>query len=600
MERTTDEVRPAKFEGVTAESVRPSSLIPSKRLSLAVMSLAALLYCVWILSLPVFPTQDGPVHLYYARVMEALLFQHDPGVLPHFYTIKHMLPPYATYYYLLIAFGHFVPLVVADKLVICVYIVLFLFGLRYLAVGLGPSGNAVSMLAIPFALNWALGRGYVNFCLSLALGLWMLGLWCRVALQPSRPLNGIRLCGFLTMAIVAVLTHPVPLILVLSFCVLELAIRVLRSWQAKEELFPRSLRHCVLAALLASATMLYVGGFTTAHLTHQSDPEHPTYLGKMLDIIDDIEDFNTVDFLSFSPDSILSMVRRVSLFAIFFGSVMIAWTEMRRNNRVGSWRLVDTWLMLALALWLLVPVLPPEISGARAFSQRLTIFPVLAALAAASGSMIPPLPRRLVRIAGCEVVPYALAGMVLLGITLVRAQAVIAPIARESAQLENLPQLRPGVYLLLLDENFGSELDLGHYQKDPGAVTYNPFLWNAARAIRSSGSILYDPPWLDHAFIPIGTQPALKNDAFDLVSLENEKILRQRLMNSGKARESVLSQVDGVIIEHGMFPAPSAVDPLLAADATTGRGWSCHKEASLLVCVPTVARGTSQPGLRLP
>lgn len=29
-------------------------------------------YCVWIFSIPIFPTQDGPVHLYYTTVLAKL------------------------------------------------------------------------------------------------------------------------------------------------------------------------------------------------------------------------------------------------------------------------------------------------------------------------------------------------------------------------------------------------------------------------------------------------------------------------------------------------------------------------------------------------
>ncbi len=41
---------------------------------LLILSAIAAAYCGWIISLPIFPTQDGPIHLYYTRVLHALLF----------------------------------------------------------------------------------------------------------------------------------------------------------------------------------------------------------------------------------------------------------------------------------------------------------------------------------------------------------------------------------------------------------------------------------------------------------------------------------------------------------------------------------------------
>ncbi|MGI4831634.1 MAG: hypothetical protein ACRYFU_26150, partial [Janthinobacterium lividum] len=83
-----------------------------------------LLTCVWVLSLPVFPSQDEPLHLYYVHIFSQLL-GHENTTYTATYTIRHLFPPYATYYYALIGLGHFVSLENADKLVVCGCIFLF-------------------------------------------------------------------------------------------------------------------------------------------------------------------------------------------------------------------------------------------------------------------------------------------------------------------------------------------------------------------------------------------------------------------------------------------------------------------------------------------
>src|ERR1051325_3181118 len=58
-----------------------------------------LISCLWILHLPLFPTQDGPVHVYYAQVTHAVL--SGQGSFGNDFRAAHSLPPYAVHAYLL-------------------------------------------------------------------------------------------------------------------------------------------------------------------------------------------------------------------------------------------------------------------------------------------------------------------------------------------------------------------------------------------------------------------------------------------------------------------------------------------------------------------
>ena len=49
---------------------------------------------------PVFPNQDGPVHLYYAQVVERLW--ENPDAYGGLFKIQHRFPPYAFHSYALI------------------------------------------------------------------------------------------------------------------------------------------------------------------------------------------------------------------------------------------------------------------------------------------------------------------------------------------------------------------------------------------------------------------------------------------------------------------------------------------------------------------
>ena len=57
--------------------------------------------CMWILSLPLFPSQDGAAHVYYATVSRDLLL--GPSAFAHDFRIARPFPPYSLHAYLLMA-----------------------------------------------------------------------------------------------------------------------------------------------------------------------------------------------------------------------------------------------------------------------------------------------------------------------------------------------------------------------------------------------------------------------------------------------------------------------------------------------------------------
>jgi len=79
------------------------------------------MYCGWILSLPLFPAQDSPMHLYIASVLSSL-FSGSNHFSTYFY-VRHLLTPYSLHYYFLIVLGRLFSFPIADKLLVCTIIV---------------------------------------------------------------------------------------------------------------------------------------------------------------------------------------------------------------------------------------------------------------------------------------------------------------------------------------------------------------------------------------------------------------------------------------------------------------------------------------------
>jgi hypothetical protein len=69
--------------------------------NLAAFAVGVATCCAWMLSLPVFPSEEGLVHVYHATVMSKLL-SGVHGPLSDAFRIRHLRPPYSLYYYLLI------------------------------------------------------------------------------------------------------------------------------------------------------------------------------------------------------------------------------------------------------------------------------------------------------------------------------------------------------------------------------------------------------------------------------------------------------------------------------------------------------------------
>jgi hypothetical protein len=542
---------------------------------LILLGLISLAYCAWILSLPLFPTQDGPMHLYYARIMQALLMHRDPGIFPQYFVIKHLFPPYSLYYYLLLALSTVMSLVAADKVVVCLYVVLFLFGFRYLALSVGQegkqSGNVMALLITPVVLNWPLGMGFVNFCLSTALSLWALGLWCRVSRSPGDSRATVRLIAFVVLCFVIMLTHPVPLLGVLGFCCVELGVRLVllfRRDPSYQSRVPREYIRDAAALLLAGTTLIYVKAFTTHNVLKQIDVvTKKQYLQNVRNTAPGMVLLHT--FTAFAGHGIWDLLYRGSVFAVLGIAVVIGVRDLRRSLKAGRWSVANTWLVLCLLLIVTLPVIPPELNGSHFFSARLVIFVWIAGLVAAAGVARPRLGTTRM-FTGASVFAVAVTGVILM-----LAMRRINPIAAQIAIAETMPlEGRQQVGVLLIDSNYSS----------PGSITYDPYYWSGARIFRRQDSILYNTPWLDLAIIPVGAQSATAAGKIDSLSLEWQAKMRKTMLGSAAMRALVFPQISMAVINHGGMAFRGGLDPVLAGDPVAGHRWSCRAETVYTLC----------------
>ena len=287
-------------------------------------------YCVWILTLPLFPSLDGSLHLYYASVMGSLL--SGSKAYSSYYFIRHILPPYALHYYFLIAVAHFFGYVMADKLLVCLIFVTTAFGFRYLARFLGPSGDLMSLFIIPLLLNWPLGMGFYNYCLAIGMALWALGFWYRAVERRSQRLW----LAFLGVVILMVLTHPVPLILIYVLVGVDVGWRFWQDFRrrgAEASRFKTSLRYFradLVYMLLSWATIGYVFLFVDKHKVVANVLEKYDRKAELIKLLK----LSTVAM--FSGSSTVVVAYRLSLYAILLLALVSSLCEREEAMGVSN------------------------------------------------------------------------------------------------------------------------------------------------------------------------------------------------------------------------------------------------------------------------
>ena len=543
------------------------------------LAIIVLCYCAWVLSLPLFPTQDGPMHLYFTHVLQSLLL-HRGDLYSHYYYIRHILPPYALYYYALMALSSVLPILLADKVIICIYFISFAFGFRYLARAVGPNGDAMALLATVIMLNWPLGMGFVNFCLSTSFALWALGLWCRAVLQAGRNIDHRRLSAFVVLCYLIMFTHPVPLLAVFGFCSLDLVVRLKRHRRAQGVgIIPAAWAAQLCYLIIGMGTLAYVKLFTTANVLHQVHVSPESRLHAELSLLKGYVLLHSLT--AFAGRSLTDSIYRLIFYGLLGGAIWLAVRQFRRARQVGGWSMAETWTVASLLLLVAFPLIPSDLNNSAYFSARLIVFIWISALIAASGASFN---RDWVR-PGLAAVTVAATVL-----TLSMAERRIRPIAQDLASLEQLqPVSQHQVGLLIHSPNY----------QLPSTTTYDPYFWSGVRLFRRNDSILYNTPWLDLAIIPLGPEPGMPTYTVSANTLEYPPGLRKEMNSSTEVRGLMLSHVNFALISFGRRHREEQYDPLLRStttqtkqDESLATTWDCDLQTIYSLCERS---GTTPP-----
>jgi hypothetical protein len=530
-------------------------------------------YVAWMLSMPLLPTEDGPVHLYYAQILSRLIWHTHPATA-QFFRIKHLFPPYSLYYYALVLLGRFLPFLLADRIVVCVYFVLFVFGFRYFAKAVGDWADTAALFATLLLLNWPLGMGFVNFDLALALALWAAGSWLRLLQEPRVSRQGV----FVVLAAVIMLTHPVPLLVLLAFAGLTLVIQAIREGVRR-----RGFAGQVVTLGLATLTLGYVKLFTRSNPLNQVDRPTSSFSTEAAHRAFRYASESGISFLNGRAPLIRAY--RIGLMLVLVAAVVLAVQQWRRNRSARTWTFGDSALLCFVVLVLALPFIPPSVNGSTHFADRLLIFAWITAMIAAAGFR-PPTGAR--HPASRWIRPtLILVAVVLNACLLVAANRFIRPLANSIAVLESLPDTYRGRLGLIVED-----------LRDHGGTSYanptwDPYMWAPVHLFRHEDAVLANPPWLDLAIIPVGAKPALPASWIPQRLDDMPLYLARDLAGSPADRSRVLSSVDFIFITQPFRPPASMIEPMSGGDEDLDRQWPCQPGASSWYRICT--RSSAQP-----
>jgi hypothetical protein len=179
------------------------------------------------------------------------------------------------------------------------------------------------------------------------------------------------------------------------------------------------------------------------------------------------------------------------LYALLLASLALAAAGFLRRRRARQLRPSDSILVLAVAILLAIPFLPPSMNGSDFFSQRLMIFPWLGAIAGAAGYATP---RRLALIAPSFAVVLTLT-------TLLPAEIFFRPVAHQLFALENQPLPQHALGLAILDPAMLKAVRVQHQ------LGFNPYLWSGVLPFLQADDVMLNSPFMDQKITPLMPAP---------------------------------------------------------------------------------------------
>jgi hypothetical protein len=495
----------------------------------ALWCLAIILQIVVVLGVPLFPSQDGPMHLYYVDLLRSLIT--GKGAYAKYYVFGHPLPPYLFQYGLTLLIEAFCAPLVAEKIAVVLYTVWFAASTRYLARSLGPGWRLSALISVAFALHRWVYMGFFNFSIALATSFFLIGYWSRHARPVLTPRRSL-VFSFL-LALLATM-HPVPVLFVVAYVAIYTigalskdgsaladGVRNLQGWALLRTLV------VLLPFLLCIAIVLWIHAITipltgpaiTAWISRADLADRVKSLARLLPIL-----------------PLTSGIYRKSV-AFLLG--VLVWLCIRIPGRKRTAEANDQSklpILLTTAACMVIYIVAPNwFSGGSYFPQRFCIFAFLLGIKSLAFSETR---------GRAEALSMAAAALLTVIVVLPLWNTNRA-LAKEIAPFLNTPLIPPGSRGVLIMQPASWPADLS------AGCNFSAEFHAAMHIFRRSQAVLLNAPWNALPTTPIITRYNFpESDAVDTLGSD---IARLRAKWNSTSSENHIDFIV-VIKQHGSLP----------------------------------------------
>ena len=322
-----------------------------------------ILYLVPIWCFHYFPSADGPAHLANAHIMRE--FSRPSGAAFREYYDWNPLPqPNWSGHLLMAAFMIFAPPLIAEKILLSLYILLLPISVRFVLGIIEPGARFLSILIFPLVYSVPLHAGLYNFCCSLPVFFFTLGYWIkhRGAFSFRNAINlGILLLILYFCHLISFVMAGVAIMILTAF---DLVVALKASpVRVSPQALGKGLREWALLPLLAFVPGGLLAG---AYAGHQHNPAiFSIPLAKRL--VDLVSLYSLVTF------SKVELIFSISFAALLSALGLYAILQRTKKRGCDRW---DGLLLVTIMFTLIYFAAPDAAAGGGMITPRMQLFPV--------------------------------------------------------------------------------------------------------------------------------------------------------------------------------------------------------------------------------
>lgn len=313
-----------------------------------------LLHILPIWAFKYFPSQDGPCHIENSYML--LHYFGKNRDYSHYYDLNHDPVPNWLSHSMMAFLMLFLPPLIAEKMLLTIYVVLFIASILYFLKSVEKEKMFFSLLAFPFIYNYLLHMGFYNFAFSFPLMFLTIGYWWR---RCDRWLDWRLSVGLNLLLILLYFCHMVSQLLAI------IAIWLLAFLHCRAKVY----KTLVLAFALIPSYLLpfyYVYTRSTEVSGRWASGDLWSYFAKI----------GSLSSYDLREDYVGKWL------AILFAALMlytIVWEKMGLSEKQFRLRITlnDGFLLLAVIFFVLYFYMPDGMSGGGFITTRLNLYPFI-------------------------------------------------------------------------------------------------------------------------------------------------------------------------------------------------------------------------------